>query len=82
MRMTEKYAGQLLLLLSMLVVPGTTASAATRIKVMTYNTHHGGTATWPTSLKFELKSGTSRAEIAPGSAYFDNFHAVTDCRIE
>lgn len=34
----------------------------------------------PTSLKFELKAGTSVAETAPGSAYWDNFHAAASCR--
>jgi hypothetical protein len=27
------------------------------------------------SLRFELKAGTSVPEIAPGSVYWDNFHA-------
>jgi len=34
----------------------------------------------PTSLKFELKAGTSVAETAPGSAYWDNFNAAASCR--
>jgi endonuclease/exonuclease/phosphatase family metal-dependent hydrolase len=34
----------------------------------------------PSSLKFELKAGTSSAETAPGSAYWDNFHAAASCR--
>lgn len=34
----------------------------------------------PTSLKFELKAGTSVAETAPGSAHWDNFHAAANCR--
>jgi hypothetical protein len=33
-----------------------------------------------TSLKFELKAGTSVPEFAPGSAYWDNFHAAVNCR--
>jgi endonuclease/exonuclease/phosphatase family metal-dependent hydrolase len=37
-------------------------------------------AVTPTSLKFELKAGTSASETAPGSAYWDNFHAATSCR--
>ena len=42
-------------------------------------------ATWssavaPTSLKFELKAGTSSPETTPGSAYWDNFHAAASCR--
>jgi hypothetical protein len=31
-----------------------------------------------TSVRFELKAGTSLAEISPGYAYWDNFHAA--CR--
>jgi endonuclease/exonuclease/phosphatase family metal-dependent hydrolase len=54
MRTTEQYAGQICLILSMLVVPITTASAATPIKVMTYNTHHGGTTTSPASTDDQL----------------------------
>jgi endonuclease/exonuclease/phosphatase family metal-dependent hydrolase len=51
---TQKYAGQMLLFLSILVVPVTTASADTPIKVMTYNTHHGGTRTSPPSTDDQL----------------------------
>ena len=32
-----------------------------------------------TSLKFELKAGTSGREFSPGSAYWDNFHAGVNC---
>ncbi len=31
-----------------------------------------------TSVKFELKAGTSAAELSPGSAYWDNFHAASN----
>ena len=34
----------------------------------------------PSSLKFELKAGTSVAVTAPGSAHWDNFHAAANCR--
>jgi endonuclease/exonuclease/phosphatase family metal-dependent hydrolase len=34
----------------------------------------------PASLKFELKAGTSDVVSAPGSAYWDSFHAATNCR--
>jgi len=33
-----------------------------------------------TSLKVELKAGTSGAEVAPGSAYFDNVRVATNCK--
>ena len=54
MRKTQKYVWQILLLLSMLIAPATTVAAATPIKVMTYNTHHGGTRTSPDSTDDQL----------------------------
>jgi endonuclease/exonuclease/phosphatase family metal-dependent hydrolase len=33
-----------------------------------------------TSLKFELKAGTSVPEVAPGSAYWDNVRAAVNCQ--
>jgi endonuclease/exonuclease/phosphatase family metal-dependent hydrolase len=33
-----------------------------------------------TALKGELKAGTSLAEVAPGSMFWDNFHAAVSCR--
>jgi hypothetical protein len=42
------------IVLALLVASATTAAAATPIKVVTYNTHHGGTAVSPPSTESEM----------------------------